>query len=154
MIMTREVTEIGVAHKTQEVNLYGLTSTTKYLYEIGKIKVYGIEASYGDVTAYADMDEETEVCHNFDSVGYTYINAVCQCPGADFTTAIQKKGFLGTWSTVITSTGSVMNSSVEYGLGSDSGSGTYRFYLTPRNNNVPPTLYVITISQFYSDSSS
>ncbi len=50
MIMTRKVPEIGVAQKTQEVCLYRLTSTTKYFDEIGRIKVYCIEVSYGNIT--------------------------------------------------------------------------------------------------------
>lgn len=50
MLLTREMPEIATSQKTQEVNLYRLTSTTKYFDEIGRIKVYGIEVRYGDFT--------------------------------------------------------------------------------------------------------
>lgn len=50
MLLTREMPGIVASQKTQEVNLYMLTSTTKYFDEIGRIKVYGIEVRHGDIT--------------------------------------------------------------------------------------------------------
>lgn len=105
-----------------------------------------------------DGDENsTTVHHNFDSVGYTYIHASCDKSDATFTTTIQKQGFLGIWSDKITGN-AVMNSTAEWGLGGEFGSGKYRFWLNPYNTTVELGnggigYYIINIDQFFSKSS-
>lgn len=94
----------------------------------------------------------TTVYHNFENVGYTYINAQCSDPTASFTTRMDKRNAIGIWDPKLTATGTI-NSTVEYGLGGNYGNGTYRFYLTPKNSNGDSEGVYIYIHQFFSKSS-
>ncbi len=132
-----------VAFASQEVIEWG----SQYLFD---------EPQYAKITA--NGSTYTEVSHSFNSVGFTYINAECEYSGASFITRMQKKGFLGIWSTTLTSNCTHLNTSVEWGLGGEYGKGKYRFELEPQNNFVPNanglggTRYAINIQKFYSKS--
>lgn len=117
---------------------------------------WGGQTMLGDPTyAKFNYDEnQTTVKLQYDRVGYSYVNAKCVNPEASFTTTIQKRGFLWTWSDKLTANGTI-NSTNEYGLIADLGDGTYRFLFTPYNTSNQTAggfLAPINIQEFYSNS--